>query len=162
MVILYFDVKLCGEPDHHPQTRIASLRDSVYTKLVTGVLEVREMDDSPTALPSGDIAILLDGHKHGNKAMFVKPWKKKTDDAAAGIIMEKTNFVFYDEVSLRNRRGLTRGTNSLTRVELMHVLSADNINLPEVPYEVYQGTNKGDAMGPVALDLLAEDLTSIF
>ena len=150
-VLIIFDVKLCGEPDSNPQTRIAPLRDCIYQSLVAGVTEVRDGVMKSNEFPEGDLVLLLDGGRYGNKTSLIKPWKTSVDGSQRKL-EESQVFVFYDEESLRNSRGLTRGTNSLRRVEHMHVLTHAKLTLPEVPYEVLPGTNKGDAMGPITVD----------
>ena len=69
------------------------MRDPVYTRLVSSVLLARngcpiESANDSVQLQAGEIAVLIDGGKTGNKNRLLSPWqskdnkaKKKEDDA---------------------------------------------------------------------------------
>jgi hypothetical protein len=82
LVLYHFDIKKYGEATTRPDIRIPPMRDC-YTRLVKAVLRARQPpsddvvevdDDAKNLLQTGEIAILLDGGKHGNKSKLQAPW----------------------------------------------------------------------------------------
>lgn len=66
-VLLIFDIKKYG-----------TLRDTLYNRLVRAVLNARSLSgEAPGTLGPGDIALVLDGGKPGNKDKLLAPWKKE-------------------------------------------------------------------------------------
>ena len=103
-------------------------------------------DTNHEAWLAGDTG-LLDGGKVGVAAAMLKPWKSVLTTGKTRNLMDNHVYMFYDEASLRARRGLARGANSPVHVETMRALTGASLRLPEVPFEVFLWTNTGDAMG---------------
>lgn len=63
-----------------PDIRVSPIRDS-YARLVRTVLEARnpKADDEAGGgeLQPGEMALILDGGKHGNKSKLTGPWRKE-------------------------------------------------------------------------------------
>ena len=63
----------------------------------------------------------------------------------------KTCSILYEEASLKARKQRVRGINTLRQIEFLHMSTKDAIMIPERSRKHYNGTNKGDVLGPVVL-----------
>ena len=166
LVTFHFDIKKFGEPQTRPDVRITPIRDN-YTRLVKAVLEARnvnatEDNTEESLLQPGELALILDGGKTGNKSRLLAPWmaNKKgkaaeqdaDDDAEDGEPLTGTTVpslltLVKDEQSLQLWRHKSRNTTmSIKQVESCHVLSHNKICLPERPRKHFDGSNCGDAI----------------
>lgn len=64
---------------------------------------------------------------------------------------KKQLFVMLNEECLKQRRARLKGTATLHQVEFLYALSREPLNMPERKRQHYDGTNKGDLLGWVAL-----------
>ena len=86
LFLYHFDSKKAGESLTRPDIRVSPIRDS-YTRLVKTVLEARNphADDTEAGageLQPGEMALILDGGKHGNKGKLTGPWRNDKDKNA--------------------------------------------------------------------------------
>ena len=163
-----------------PDLRTTPIRDA-YTRLVRTVLEARhphaedEDGDTPVAeLQPGEIAVVLDAGKKGNKNKLVTPWvkensKKKKDDAndeeaedddedeldtsGPNVAVVPTLLqIVKTEASLNAWKKKCRSnTLGVKQLECAHILSAGRVTLPEKARTHYPGTNCGDTITGVAI-----------
>ena len=171
LVIYHFDIKKFGEPLTKPDVRITPIREN-YTRLVKAVLEARNPNavvDSHTEsyLQRGEIAIILDGGKTGNKTKLLGPWlppktkSSKADDAPsddedavapAGTTVPSSLMIVKEETSISQWKSKSRSsTMTIKQCESCHFLSHNKICLPECPRKHYPGTNCGDALSGVKM-----------
>jgi hypothetical protein len=165
LVMFHFDIKKFGEPQTRPDVRITPIRDN-YTRLVKAVLEARNINASPdktdeSLLQPGELALILDGGKTGNKTKLLAPWMSSKkgklaeldadEDVDEGEVLGTTVpsllTIVKDEQSLQLWRHTSRNsTLSIKQVESCHILSHNKICLPERPRKHFHGTNCGDAL----------------
>ena len=69
-----------------------------------------------------------------------------------GAFKSKTIFVHIDEESLAARRTRIAGTCVLEQVHRMQLLTRWPLSLPTQKRKHYAGSNKGNCIGPIALD----------
>ncbi len=172
LVMFHYDVKKHGESQTRPDLRVTPMRDPVYTRLVSSVLLARngcpiESANDSVQLQAGEIAVLIDGGKTGNKNRLLSPWqskdnkaKKKEDDApevddvddedgGAGAIQSIVPSILNivkDESSIAKWKQKVRGTLAIKQIEQAHVLSNSKLSLPERARKHYAGTNCGDSL----------------
>ena len=155
-----------------PDIRVSPIRDS-YARLVRTVLEARnpKADDEAGGgeLQPGEMALILDGGKHGNKSKLTGPWRKenykdKADDDDAdedlvddedgsnvGLVPSLLQLVKTEE-SLSAWKKKNRSTTlGVKQMEWAHVLSAGRISLPEKHRKHYRGTNCGDTISDLVI-----------
>lgn len=172
-VLLIFDIKKYGEPLTRPDLRVPTLRESLYNRLVRAVLNARS-SEGPGTLGPGDIGLILDGGKQGNKNKFLAPWKEGTvkegkknpaeeenDDGEEGDEDEedcddKPNLVCdkllltYTEESLAARKQRVRGTGTLKQLETALVLTSRRLSLPPRDRKHFPGSTNGDLISGIA------------
>ena len=168
-VIFHFDQKKFGESTTRPDVRIPPLRDN-YNRLVKTIMEARnpKADDiSPDPeLQPGELAIILDGGKSGNKHKLLGPWvNKKTtskdeeldpdedaqdDDGSKQQSCVPTMLqIVKTEQSLAAWKKKVRGTLAIKQLETCHILSKGKVTLPERTRKYFPGTNCGDTLTDV-------------
>lgn len=178
-VLLHFDLKKFGEPLTRPDLRTPTLRDGQYNKLVRAVLNARTGPDEPAALHNGDVALLLDGGKSGNKTKLLQPWREGTskesnkkaeaeaeddeeaeedepDDDKPNFVVDRL-MVAYTEESLAARKQRVRGTGTLKQLETCWLVTSKKLNLPTRPRKHFEGSSTGDLLSGVALPSLASE-----
>ncbi|CAK0851057.1 unnamed protein product, partial [Prorocentrum cordatum] len=173
LVAYHFDSKLAGEAITNPQVRTCPLQEKPYCLLVQTVLAGRAPPtEKEPGLNPGEIALLIDGGKSGNKRPLLKPWRPVAgdededadmDDEAAPTAAFKTRQVnlIKNEASVRARRvrAVARGAGSIPQLEAMHICGTD-MSLPEQSWgEGFEGTNKGTAIAPIVVDAIENDWT---
>ena len=182
LVLIHFDVKKYGEPLTRPDLRIATLRDSLYTKVVKAVLNSRRASsEAPPNLAVGEVAVLLDGGKKSNKNKLVQPFRDGTtkdkskkdkaedeededgneeealeDDERPSLVCD-TLQVAYTEESLATRKKRLRGTASLKQIEWAHILSCGRLSLPSRQRKFYSGSSSGDLIQGVVKPTLSDE-----
>ena len=79
-------MKKSGEPGTRPDLRVTPLREASYSRLVRALLDARRTGDpsAPGTLNPGDIALVMDGGRPGNKNKLLLPWKIGTSKEGAG------------------------------------------------------------------------------
>ena len=173
LVAYHFDSKLAGEAITNPQVRPCPLQEKAYSLTVQTLIAARAppTDKDPT-LNAGEIALLIDGGKSGNKRPLLKPWRPQAgdddddadmDDEAAPAASFKTRQVslIKNEASVRARRvrAVARGAGSIPQHETMHICGKD-MSLPEQSWgNGYDGTNKGTAIATIKVDDIENDWT---
>ena len=178
-VLLHFDLKKFGEPLTRPDLRTPTLREPQYNKLVRAVLNARAGSDEAATLHHGDVALLLDGGKSGNKTKLLQPWREGTskesnkkaeaeaeddeeaedeeaDDDKPNFIVDRL-MVAYTEESLAARKQRVRGTGTLKQLETCWVVTNKKLNLPPRPRKHFEGSSTGDLLSGVALPSLAAE-----
>ena len=85
-ILIHYDVKKSGEPGTRPDLRVTPLREASYSRLVRALLDARRTGDpsTPGTLNPGDIALVMDGGRPGNKNKLLLPWKIGTSKEGAG------------------------------------------------------------------------------
>jgi len=83
-VLLFFDSKKYGEAMTRPDLRQPPLRDALYTRLVKAVLTARSEGEQAPVLQTGNLALILDGGRPGNKSKLLAPWKERTNKEGSG------------------------------------------------------------------------------
>ena len=180
LFLYHFDPKKAGESLTRPDIRVTPIRDS-YGRLVRTVLEARNPQADETEvgageLQPGEMALILDGGKHGNKSKLTAPWKKEKDkndkndddDADDDIADDDENngsnvglvpsvlHINKTEESITAWRSRNRSsTLGIKQMELAHILSAGRIALPVKNRKHYKGTNCGDTISDVAIPRMA-------
>ena len=173
LVAYHFDSKLAGEAITNPQVRPCPLQEKAYSLLVQTMIAARAppSEKDPTLNP-GEIALLIDGGKAGNKRPLLKPWRPQAgeddddadlDDEAAPAASFKTRQIslIKNEASVRARRvrAVARGAGSIPQHETMHICGTD-MALPEQSWgEGFEGTNKGTAIATITVDAIENDWT---
>ena len=175
-VAFHFDTKLAGEPVTHPNVRVCPLQEKEYCGIVSALLKARSPPTAQSpALRSGEIVMILDGGKAGNKRVLLKPWRPVSapeendmdfDDEggevqAASSFKTRSVIVSKTEASVRARRSraVARGAGSIPQTETMHLCATD-MSLPEMSWgHGYEGSNKGTAITGVVIDPLENDWT---
>ncbi|CAK0854596.1 unnamed protein product [Prorocentrum cordatum] len=138
-----YTLNLSGEVATAPHVRMMSYRKDAYQKAVDVFLGFR---GSPTVFPDTDVAIVLDGYKHGLKAQMFSAWQV---DGKAVMKDETTYSLIYDADQLQSRLGCIRGWK-MQQVEWMHVIHNPNgLNLKIRKRLHYEGTNRWEIMQPV-------------
>ena len=174
-VLFHYDQKKFGESTTRPDVRIPPLRDN-YNRLVKALLEARnpiKADDDSTGpdpqspqaeLQPGELAIILDGGKSGNKNKLLGPWlnKKSTskddeldpdedddDGSKQQSCVPSMLQIVKTEQSLAAWRKKVRGTLAIKQLETCHILSKGKVTLPERTRKHFPGTNCGDTLTDV-------------
>ena len=80
----------------------------------------------------------------GNLPKFLKPFSKAE-------FKHKTIYIHYDEKSLASRRERATGTAVFHQLQQMKLLTRWPLSMPTKRRKHYDGSNKGDCMGPVHL-----------
>jgi hypothetical protein len=173
LVLYYFDVKLHGEPATRPELRVAPFRDSLYHRLVRAVVSARCPVGNQAALRAGEVAVLLDGGRHGNATKLLAPWRegtardtKKDDDGEAeateatiqdgddddddgskpGFVTSTLNLIYTEESIQARRRKARGGTGSVHQSEWAHMLAHARVSLPERQRKHFPGSTSGDTI----------------
>jgi hypothetical protein len=162
--MFHYDSKKHGEANTRPDLRTTSIRDAIYTRLVSSVLAARhaEDDEGEAGLHPGELALMFDGGKPGNKTRLLAPWKPQSatkkkkedqDEVSEDDDEEKSNQfvpallqVVKTEASILARKKLVRGCLSIRQVEGIHIASHNKIVLPERAWTHYPGSNNGDTI----------------
>ena len=146
-VLIIYDVKQSGESMTHPHDRTPPFRAQHANKLLSAVFKAR---DNMEALAPGDLFLVFDGFKHGNEAEIGRLFKKPD-----GKVMEKSKrvmFLAYDQASIAQHRGLSRGATVIHQLEFLHCFSEKPVDLGEDTARLhYAGTNKGDVISGVVV-----------
>jgi hypothetical protein len=184
LVVYYYDVKMTGEPATRPEVRIAPFRDALYHRLVRAVVSARCPVGSPATLRSGEVAVLLDGGRHGNAAKLLAPWREGTlkdvkkdedgdeaeaaildgddddvDDSKPGFVTNTLNIIYTEESIQARRRKARSGTASVHQTEWAHMLSHARVSLPERRRKNYPGSTSGDTIYGVGKPELGSEWT---
>lgn len=180
LVLYYYDVKMHGEPATRPELRIAPFRDAIYHKLVRAVLSGRCPAGAQPALRTGEVAVLLDGGRHGNATKLLAPWRegtgsKKDEDCEAaaeadgdddddanskrGFVARTLNLVYTEESILARRKRVRGGTGSIRQSEWAHMLAHARIALPERQRKHFPGSTSGDSIYGIGKPDLAKEWT---
>ncbi|CAK0877160.1 unnamed protein product, partial [Prorocentrum cordatum] len=152
-VLIVYDAKQSGESMTAPHDRVAPFRSAHYSKLISAVLKMRGDTEN---LSDGDVFLVYDAFRHGNEGEIGRCFKKLSD----GKQIEKqkrTMYFMYDQDSLAQHRGLTRGGTVIHQCEFLHLFTAAPLDLGEDrDRRYYKGTNKGDTVGPIAMPASAD------
>jgi hypothetical protein len=164
LIMFHYDSKKHGEANTRPDLRTTSIRDAIYTRLVSSVLAARqaEDDEGEAGLHSGELALLFDGGKTGNKSRLLGPWKPQSaskkqkedqdevseddDEAKSNQFVPALLQVVKTEASILARKKLVRGCLSIRQIEGIHIASHNKIVLPERAWQHYPGSNNGDTI----------------
>lgn len=126
-------------------------------------------------LQPGEMALILDGGKHGNKGKLTGPWRNdkdknaKNDDEDADEdnfdddenssnvgLVPSVLYISKTEESITAWRSRNRNTTlGVKQMEMAHILSAGRISLPVKNRKHYKGTNCGDTLSDVAIPKMA-------
>jgi hypothetical protein len=156
-VLLLLDPDLLAEASTRPADRKAVLPDGFLARLLRGSMQGRgcqknKDDEYMMPLPS-DVFLLLDGkreylHKLLLDAFTPKGRKSGTDATVKAFTL------FASETSLRARKTLIRGCESLSQKQTMFCVTATTLvpdTIPEKFHTKYSGSNRGDIIGPITL-----------
>ena len=179
-VLFFFDSKKYGEAMTRPDLRQPPLRDALYTRLVKAVLTARTEGEHAPVLQTGDLALILDGGRPGNKNKLLAPWKEGTNKEGSAKKNQKdddedeqdedmdeeddkptlscdTLSIAYTEESLAARKTRVRGTGTVKQLETCHVLAPKKLQLPSRARRHYDGSSTGDMIYGVPLPRLADE-----
>ena len=187
-ILIHYDVKKSGEPGARPDLRVMPLREASYSRLVRALLDARRTGDpsAPGTLNPGDIALVMDGGRPGNKNKLLLPWKIGTSKEGAGKgkkeeedgdgegedeaegddedeeeskpgLATETLTVAYTEESLAVRRKRCRGTAALKQLEQCHIITPTVLKLPQRARKHYPGSTNGDLVQGVVLTKLQDE-----
>jgi hypothetical protein len=181
LVLYYFDVKMTGEPATRPEVRIAPFRDAMYHRMVRAVVSARCPVGSPATLRTGEVAVLLDGGRHGNAAKLLAPWREGTlkdvkkeedgdeaeiqdgddddDDSKPGFVTNTLNIIYTEDSIQARRRKARGGTASVHQNEWAHMLSHARVSLPERQRKHFPGSTSGDTIYGVGKPELGTEWT---
>ena len=149
---LLYDTKTAGESATQPRTRMPPLKAPHHTKMLQAALKARHdlyVPDAPDDLqvPPRDLYQWYDSFKRGQERLFFDPFaqaERKLD------VKRKLYYVCYSEDSVRVR--LDRQRDSLLdNVELLHVITRDEVKLVLRKGNLYPGTNQSSFIGPVVV-----------
>ena len=134
-------------------------------KLVQGALlgrgGIRNVDESPVAVPAGDMVALHDGGRQTLQQMFVDIWKPThkllgtiVKHSAVDMKVKKVTLVMNEE-TVRQLKSRVRGANCYTLVHTCTLVSEMELvpdMCPEKARSYYSGYNVGDALGFITLE----------
>ena len=144
MIGVLYDSKLGGESSATPHIRHPSLRDNGEHLKRFASLKLRAGGDE-TSLPDDELWMLPDAGKHGNKNTLLSCLKN------VSIRKETELTVVYDQESMEARLERLRGYIPLNQTERIHLISAELPRTPEIRRKHFNGSNKGNVLGMVAL-----------
>ena len=149
---IMYDTKLAGEASSMPHLRGPPFQQARLRKMVSAISHCR---GDETGLQAGDLFCILDSGRTGNKPAFLASFQNP--DGKAMEKVDTTYFITYDENSVAQRRGLTRGAATLQQVECMHVVSSEPIKLEKRNRKHFPfASNFGNMIGPISLPPLSE------
>ena len=144
-VLIIYDVKQSEESMTHPHDRTPLFRSPHMSKLVSAVQRAR---GSTETMRAGDVFLVFDAFKHGNDGEINKVFKRQSD----GKTMDKVKrviYIHYDQKSIAQHRGLSRGATVIHQLEFCTCYSAESLKLGDDKDRLhFPGTNKGDAISP--------------
>lgn len=84
LILFHYDIKKHGESTTRPDLRVSPIREC-YSRLVKAILDARkpisstpddddEAEEKGSLLQPGEMAIIFDGGKRGNKSRLLQPW----------------------------------------------------------------------------------------
>lgn len=141
VVMIVYDAKRFGEATSQPHLRCPAIKDGRMSKLVSVALKARE------GLQSCDVHMFYDGMKHHNEALLTQAFK--ADDGSAIPKHKRTLSLLYSESSLNARLRCHKGYSCTHQIEMLHMVTAEALKLPKVDRLHYEGTSRGQAIGPI-------------
>ena len=108
-------MNLSGEVATAPHVRMPSFKKECWQKAVDTFLKLR---GDPSVFPETDVAIMLDGYKHGLKTQIMSAFGTTMKD-------ETTYSLIYDADQLQARLGCVRGWK-MQQVEWQHAVHNPN------------------------------------
>ncbi|CAK9003484.1 Uncharacterized protein SCF082_LOCUS7759, partial [Durusdinium trenchii] len=136
-ILALYDVKKCGESITAPHLRTAPLRKDHCQKAVRAFLQSR----GSMEMHEHDLLFFMDAGKHGNDRIFSSLFV--TDENKRIQHEKRTIFLSYSEV------------------EMMHVFSRSNLEMPEVKRSIYPGSSSGDLVGPINVEKFSDRLWQV-
>ena len=146
-VAAILDVKAMTEPNSKPHKRAAACQKDQVQKLMGAWLQARAT--RPNEMRDGDVAIVLDGGKLGNRAKLLKPFREFTGNSTK--FSSKTVTVIYDEGSVKEKKTRIKGVSGVRQEEHMHLVSRVAFDCPERKRKHVAGSNRGSSLAFVKL-----------
>lgn len=149
MVAVWFDLKLAGEAMSAPHLRTPPLKEGRLPKLMNAVLRSRCRDfNADTAeMDFGDLFVMFDGGKHGNRVQFNQCFKNA--DGKNLQKQERQIYLSYNERSLVERLKLVRGFGNIHQMEMLYLFSGQALRLATKDRLFWEGTNRGDCLSGI-------------
>ena len=160
-VLIFLDPDLLAEAWTRPAERKPLLPEGILARLLRGSMRGRGCQASVSneyVLPlEGDIYVLTDGKRDYLHRPFMDAFTPKGRKPNTEAIVRR--FTHYaSEESLRARKTLVRGSDSLPQQGAMFCISKTTIVgdiIPERRHIMYNGSSRGDIIGPIVLPTLA-------
>ena len=159
-VLCHIDLDLLSESATAPHMRQPPYKKQQLQRLVNSFAALRKgIDDNPTnncKLIRGDVVVFRDG---GKKLPGDIVGKQLVSGKGRWLQVSKyenlaklTTHVLLSEDGLKERRSRVRGIGAIKQLTRLHAfMNADTV-IPEKARVVFNGTNRGDVLGPVALE----------
>lgn len=146
--LFVYDTKTAGENKYRPHLRMPPLRDDHMQKLLGGVVAMRLDTHDNRMLRQTDLFAVLDGGRDMPDKMVNMCF---VDGGGKAVMKSKrTIHISYLEDALTDSRSLHRGFTALNQIERMHLLTGHTLTLKERKRMIFQGTNSGNFIGPLA------------
>ena len=147
------DVKMAGESTSHPSIRLAPFRQPHHKKLICAVIKSRA--DGLGDVHPGDVYLVLDGFRHGNKIAFVNSFAN--DDGKLGV-HKRSVMVVHTEESVAQRYKKHANTYVQQDEGILQV-SKLPLHLTGRQRWHFAGTNRGTVISNVELTPHSDTLT---
>ena len=113
----------------------------------------------------GDIFLLTDAYKHGNERSLLAVFCEE-DENNKKIVRkfgESTQYyLFAEESSMRARYGKLQGGFRFNTFEYLHAVASKDVDVPDKPRANYQGSTRGDGIGPISYDKYEDMVRTTF
>ena len=151
-VLIYYDQQDCGEAQFQPHLRIPALRSKGahiqrFHKLVIARTE------TPTELADGDIYVVNDAGRGGNKSLLMNSFISMSTGSVIAKKAIRPITLCIAEDSITARLDKNRGFSSIQQLQTLYFVSRAAFNLNHHDRIHCPGsTNRGNFIGPLSLD----------
>lgn len=113
--------------------------------------------------------LVTDAYKHGNERQIMSVFSAEQDVPGSATRKVTRKFgeanLFYmmaDETSMRGRHGKLQPGFKFHTVEYLHTISSKDLDVPDKPRKVFQGSTRGDTIGPIKYDAFDKAVRTTF
>ena len=160
-MLMHMDVDLLTESQTAPHMRQPPSRKGQIQRLLNGMLALRKANAeedkaNQCKMVRGDVLLFRDGGKRTiadqvSKHMVTGKGRWNIVARLEGLAKLSTH-VMISEDALKERRRSVRGVGSLRQLTGLHAFMNAETVVPEKARVVFNGTNMGDVLGPVAFE----------
>ena len=150
-VVIFYDIKTCGEAVTNPMTRLPSFRPAHYKKCLSSYLNVDSMENG---LPVDTVFVIFDAFKPGLERDILNVFVVDSDDGKGNKNMAKCHHklgLVYSEESLKLRKDVCRGFMSLNQLEFVHIVTRSGLSGKAKNRLKFPGTTLGSLLSEVSL-----------